>query len=242
MSFNLSKVTNIFKNIILITSMLIYFYLSLVGRNQYIFGMSYLKCILFMLLVSLFIFIYGILENREKTYKTNINTYIMLYIILLISVTFFIGRTELKFYSWWYQGQYKPFYTITSQLNYGSTLSILKNVIGNSIMLIPLSFLLMLKNDKYKNIIKQSIFILPLIIGIEVLQAYTHTGTFDIDDILLNYLGTVLFTFIITRFSMMDNIRKLFFTDFKIKDNFKNILFYAMSFVLIIYIVLLFLK
>lgn len=44
---------------------------------------------------------------------------------------------------------------------------------------------------------KQSIIILPITISIEILQAFTHTGAFDIDDIILNYLGTIIFTFLL---------------------------------------------
>lgn len=69
-------------------------------------------------------------------------------------------------------------------------------------MIIPFSFLLMIKDEKYNNILRQTLITLPTILIIEFLQAFTHTGTFDIDDILLNYIGTLLFTFIITRFSI----------------------------------------
>ena len=226
---------NVLKNIILIISLMIYSYLIFIGRNQYLFNMSYLKCILFLVLICLFIYSYGILINKEKAYKKNVILYMIMYMVLLISITFYIGRTEIKFYDWWYAGQYEPFYTITSQLKYGSTTSILKNVIGNSIMLIPFSFLLMIKNKKYNNIFKQLIIILPIIIGIELLQAFTHTGAFDIDDIILNYIGTVIFTFIITRFSIMDKIRNLFYTDFKLNKKIKYILFYSCLCLTIIY-------
>lgn len=227
---------NVLKNIILIISLMIYSYLIFFGRNQYLFNMSYSKCILFLVLICLFIYSYGILINKEKTYKKNVILYMIMYMVLLISITFYIGRTEIKFYDWWYAGQYEPFYTIISQLKYGSTTSILKNVIGNSIMLIPSSFLLMIKNKKYNNIFKQLIIILPIIIGIELLQAFTHTGAFDIDDIILNYIGTVIFTFIITRFSIIDKIRNIFYTDFKLNEKIKYILFCSCLCFVIVYV------
>ena len=102
-------------------------------------------------------------------------------------------------------------------------------------MLIPLSFLLMIKNKKYNNILKQTIITLSIIIFIEILQAFTHTGVFDIDDIILNYLGTVISTFIITRFNIIDKIRKLFYTDYKLNDRVKNIIFYTNIILLIIF-------
>lgn len=234
--------TKILENIFLTISLLFYFYFLFVSTNRFIYNMSYLKSIIFILLISLSIYTYGMLQNKDEVYKTNINKYIILYFILLISVTFYIGRDNLQLYNWWNAGQYKPLYTIISQLKYGSNLSIFKNIIGNSIMLIPLTFLLMLKNRKYYNIFKQLVIVLPIIIAIEVLQSFTHTGSFDVDDILLNYIFTVIFTFIITRFSLMDKIKKLFYTDYKLNKKIKYVLFYLSSILILIYIVLVFNK
>lgn len=232
----------IVKNIIFVTSILIYVYLIFIGRNQYIYHINYAKCIIYMNLLCLVLFMYGLAENKDKIYHNNIKMYIFLYLILLISITFYIGRTEIKFYTWWYWGQYKPFYTILSHFKYGTKALIVKNIVGNSIMLLPLSFLLMIKNKRYKNIFKQTLIILPLIIIIEVLQASTHVGVFDIDDILLNYFGIVLFTFLITRFNLIDKIKKIFYTDFNIKLNIKKILFYMSIIILIVYILILIFK
>ena len=236
----MNKKIIIAKYSILIINILIYIYLLFIGRNQYLYNISYFKCILFMILTSLFIYISGLVLKSEKEYKLNIIIYIMLYLLLLFSVTFFIGRENIQFYNWWYYGQYTPFNTIIRQFKYGSIYSIIKNILGNSIMLIPLTFLLMLKNLKYKNIFKQSIITLPIIIGIEVLQAFTHTGSFDIDDIILNYLGTLIFTFLITRFKLIDKIRNLFFIDFNIDIKLKYIMFYFMLIILIIFDIFLF--
>lgn len=226
----------IFKNIVLVITIILFFYLIFIGRNQYIFNMSYKKCVIYMILVSLFIYNFGLVDNTKNTYNKNIIIYIILYFILLVSVTFYIGRTDIKLYDYWYQGQYKLFHTIKMQLNYGSFNSVAKNIFGNVIMLIPLSFLLMIKNKKYNNILKQFIIIFPIIILIEVFQAFTHVGAFDVDDIFLNYFGTVIFTCIITRFQIIDKIRTIFYKDFKIKKSIKYGLFYFITFLLIIYI------
>ena len=231
----MNKRINIIKNVLITLSLVLYSYITLIGRNQYIYDINYLKSILFMLLLSLVIYTYGIKTNNNKTYKTNIILYIIFYMILLFNVTFILNRGQIQFYTWWYRGQYLPLYTIKSQLKYGTSVSILKNILGNSIMLIPLSFLLMIKNKKYNNILKQTIITLPIIIFIEILQAFTHTGVFDIDDIILNYSGTVIFTFIITRFNIIDKIKKLFYTDYKLNGRVKNIVFYLSIVLLIIF-------
>lgn len=230
----MQKIINIIKNLLLIISLYIYYHLIFIDGHFYIYDMSYIKCIVILFLDFILLYIYGIIDNKDKTYKSNINIYLLLYFIFLISITFFVGRTKIiKFYNYWYVGQYKPFHTIFSQIRYGSTFSIIKNIIGNSIMLIPLSFLLMIKSKKYNNVLRQTIIILPITISIEILQAYTHTGVFDIDDILLNYLGTIVFTFLITRFSIIDKIRKLFYIDFNINRKIKYILFIVFTVILI---------
>ena len=147
---------------ILIINIIIYCFLVIVGRNQYIYNMSYLKCIIFMIINSIFIYIYGIVVNKENVYKSNSILYIILFMILLFTITFIIGRPKLEFYNWCYKGQYSPFKTIVSQFKYASSISILKNIVGNSIMLIPLSFLLMIRNKKFNNIFKQSLIVLPI--------------------------------------------------------------------------------
>lgn len=236
----MNKKITIIKKLVLILSIFIYIYLVFIGRNRYMYDMSYSRCILFMLLLCLFIYVCGINEDRDKSFKTNINIYLILFFILLFSVTFIIGRDRFHLYSWSYGGQMIPFRTIKSQIKYGSSLSILKNLIGNCIMLIPLSFLLMIKNKKYNNILRQTPITLTLIIFIEILQTYTHTGTFDIDDIILNYLGTIIFTFIITRFNLIEKIKKLFYTDYKFNEKIKNYLLYFSLILIIIFDILLF--
>ena len=229
----------IIKNTLLILNIILFYYLLFIGWNKYAYDMNYLKCIIFMLANVVFLFSYGILKNEKKVYNSNIIIYIFLFIYLLFTFTFLIGRTEFKFYNRWYAGQYIPFNTIVSQFKYGSTSSILKNVIGNSIMIIPMSFLLMIKNKKFNNIFWQSLITLPMILIIEVLQASTHTGAFDIDDIILNYFGTVVFALIITRFGIIDKIRNLFFIDFNLNIRIKKIIFYICASLLLIFDILL---
>ena len=232
----------LFKNIVLIINLAIFCYLSFVGINKYLYGMTYEKYIVFMIVNSLFLFMYGMFKDSEKNYKTNIMIYIFLFLLLLITFTFFLGRAPIRFYNFRFWGQYIPFHTISSQYKYASHYSFIKNIIGNCVMLIPLSFLLMIKNKKYNKIINQSLIIIPSIVIIECLQGLTHTGSFDIDDILLNYFGVTVFTFIITRFGIIDKIRKFFYTDFNLNIKLKKILFYVISVVVLIYDAMLFIR
>lgn len=225
----------ILKNIIVILNIAIYFYLVFWKRNQYVYNMTYFKCILFMIINSVFIYASGVLINKEKEYKSNNTLYIVLFGILLFSFTFIIARPKLQFYTWTYGGQYKLFDTIVSQLEHGFVSSIMKNILGNCMMLIPLSFLLMIRTKKFDNVFIQSVINLPIIIFIEILQAFTHTGTFDVDDIFLNYIGTIIFTFLITRFDIIGKIRNLFYTDFKLNNTMKLTIFYITLVIVIVF-------
>lgn len=226
----------------LVVSILLYFYLVFHNRNQYLYNMSYLKCISYMLLVSLSIYLFGLIENKEKSYKENIIIYIILFMLLLTSIVFILKRPTIHFYKNWYSGQLQPFHTIMSQIEKASPRTFLKNIIGNMFMFVPLSFLLMLLNDKYKNILKQTIIILPTIILIEVLQAFTYTGTFDVDDIILNYIGTVIFIILLKKTKLIDKIKPLFYKDFKLKNKTKYHALYITLTILICFIVITLLK
>lgn len=226
----------------LVVSILLYFYLVFHNRNQYLYNMSYLKCISYMLLVSLPIYLFGLIENKEKSYKENIIIYIILFMLLLTSFVFILKRPTIHFYKNWCSGQLQPFHTIMSQIEKASPRTFLKNIIGNMFMLVPLSFLLMLLNDKYKNILKQTIIILPTIILIEVLQAFTYTGTFDVDDIILNYIGTVIFIILLEKTKLIDKIKPLFYKDFKLKNKTKYHTLYITLTILICFIAITLLK
>lgn len=223
-------------------SVLIYIYLVFRNRNQYLYNMSYLKCILYMLLVSLCIYTFGLLENKEKAYKENIIIYIILFTILLISFVFVLKRPTIHFYKNWYAGQLQPFHTIISQIEKASPRTFLKNIIGNMFMLVPFSFLLMLLNDKYKNILKQTIIILPIIIIIEVLQAATYTGTFDVDDIILNYLGVIIFVIFLVKTKLINKVKPLFYKDFKLKNKTKYYTLYITLIIIFLFVTVTLLK
>lgn len=227
---------------LVVASILLYFYLVFHNRNQYLYNMSYLKCILYMLLVSLSIYLFGLIENKEKSYKENIIIYTILFMLLLTSFVFILKRPTIHFYKNWYSGQLQPFHTIISQIEKASLRTFLKNIIGNMFMLVPFSFLLMLLNDKYKSILKQTIIILPTIIIIEVLQAATYTGTFDIDDIILNYLGAVIFIILLGKTKLITKIKPLFYKDFKLKNKTKYCTLYITLTILICFITITLLK
>lgn len=221
-----------FTDIILILTVGLFIYCLSITTPVFRYSIDKIEAVFIMFSLFLLYFSCGLIKDDDKTYKNNVIIYIVLYMILLISITFFIGRAsslfELGRLTSIYEGSLVPFNTITSYFTKGSLRSIMFNVGGNLIMLVPLSFLLMVKNKKYNNVLRQLLIIIPIVILIELLQEITNVGAFDIDDIILNVFGVMLFTFIITRFDIVDKIRKLFYKTFNGK-NFIKYFIYVIS-------------
>lgn len=216
------------KYIFLIMNLISYLYMIIFHNVTFIYSIVYLS------LISIYIFISGISINDKREYKRNINIYMILYILCLISILFLVGRPPIRISTSWYIPEPTPFKTIISQLKYGSINEIIRNIIGNLCLFIPLSFLLILKDNKYKNILRQTVIILPSILMTEILQMITNVGVFDIDDIILNYLGVLLFV-IIMNIVNVDKIYKQFNTDFHLKSKTKKVLDTIIIFILIIF-------
>ena len=225
---NIKKKNITCKYIFLIMNLISYLYMILFHNVTFISSIVYLS------LLSIYVFISGISINDKKEYKRNINIYIMIYILCLISILFLVGRPPIRISNSWYISELIPFKTIISQLKYGSINEIVRNIIGNLCLFIPLSFLLILKDNKYKNILKQTLIVFPSILMTELLQMITSVGVFDIDDIILNYLGVLLFI-IIMNIVNIDKIRKLFNSDFHLKSKTKRVLDVVIIFILIIF-------
>ena len=225
---NIKKKNITCKYIFLIMNLISYLYMILFHNVTFIYSIVYLS------LLSIYVFISGISINDKKEYKRNINIYIMIYILCLISILFLVGRPPIRISNSWYISELIPFKTIISQLKYGSINEIVRNIIGNLCLFIPLSFLLILKDNKYKNILKQTLIVFPSILMTELLQMITSVGVFDIDDIILNYFGVLLFI-IIMNIVNIDKIRKLFNSDFHLKSKTKRVLDVVIIFILIIF-------
>lgn len=216
------------KYIFLIMNLISYLYMIIFHNVTFIYSIVYLS------LISIYIFISGISINDKREYKRNINIYMILYILCLISILFLVGRPPIRISISWYIPELTPFKTIISQLKYGSINEIIRNIIGNLCLFIPLSFLLILKDNKYKNVLRQTVIILPSILMTEILQMITNVGVFDIDDIILNYLGVLLLV-IIMNIVNVDKIYKQFNTDFHLKSKTKKVLDIIIIFILIIF-------
>lgn len=83
-----------------------------------------------------------------------------------------------------------PFRSISPYLRNITEPYAFKNIIANILVFIPLGFFVSNKNSK--NVFKALIICLGVILSIECIQLLFKIGFFDVDDIILNFLGSLI--------------------------------------------------
>lgn len=212
------------------------FFLLVFNPNIYV---SFITAIITFALIALLTFLCGIKVDKKETYKNNITIYIFLFFLNM-----FVGRYNTPLIN--IRNGYLrdiniiPFKTIIRYLTNKVSLSvIIYNIIGNFIALMPLSFLLVLKNDENLKLSKQLAKISTTVILIEILQLLFSCGKFDIDDFILNVAGALTFYFILLKTNSLLKVKKVFTTDINIKNTVKNLLLIIMMLIIIIFDILL---
>ena len=205
------------------------------------YSSSYILFLLFFILLALHVFVTGLLINKEKIYKKNIKLYMILYIILLISLTIFINRPDFALFDAKYFKTYVaginliPFKTIihyfTGNVNLGVSIY---NIVGNLVALMPLSFLLVLLDKRYDSYKKQLKVLFITVLIIEFMQFILAAGRLDIDDFILNIGGALLFFTIIKKTNLIDVARSLFNSDLNIPKVTKYIILGLVSLAIIV--------
>lgn len=232
----MKKIT-IIHYILLLLSILIF--ISSIVLSPY--GFSYFGAVIFIASLAIFIFVTGLIINKKEFYLKNINKYIVLYFILLLSLTLIINRSGISFLNKDLLKNYAqfinviPLKTIINYIVAPANISIkIVNIIGNMVAFIPLSFLLSLKNKKYQKLKYQFQYLGITVLVVEVLQLITMTGRLDIDDFILNVGGALGFVLLINKLNIVEKLKKVFFQDFRLLKPIK----YMMWTITIIFIVL----
>lgn len=115
---------------------------------------------------------------------------IILYLALLIKLIVFKYPPGMTFSV--ANANLMPFRTILDYLSGEPTWRVaMRNLLGNIVLFIPFGFLLAFG---YQTIKWRKVLLIGLSIGtsLELLQVIFKSGIFDIDDIILNFLGVVL--------------------------------------------------
>lgn len=86
-----------------------------------------------------------------------------------------------------------PFRSMSPYLKNITETFAFKNIAANIVVFIPLGFFISNKNSK--NVFKALIICLGVILSIELIQLFFKIGFFDVDDIILNFIGSLLGVF-----------------------------------------------
>ena len=132
---------------------------------------------------------YDTLEERNKMNKVSYIMILVVYLIMLFNMTIF----SRSFYGNTFN--LIPFKTISYYFKYPDDYNIVINVIGNIIIMMPIQFLI-IKIFDFKEFNKCFLVDIVLVLLVEILQLISHTGIFDVDDIILNLIGMVIMYFL----------------------------------------------
>lgn len=83
-----------------------------------------------------------------------------------------------------------PFKSISPYLRNITEPYAFKNIIANILVFIPLGFFISNKNSK--NVFKTVVICISVILSIECIQLLFKIGFFDVDDIILNFIGSLI--------------------------------------------------
>ena len=177
----------------------------------------------------LFLYFGGLLlskyKNSIKPMRINLWIFFGLYLLLLVTLTLFDsiwGRNGVNLvnaninYKQYFENTVNlvPFKTIMMYFkqfdSMYDTRTVLLNLLGNIIALMPMAFFLPLlfkKQNKFRNFLLTTTGIILLI---EVLQLITSSGRFDVDDLILNLSGALILYGIIKIKAVNNLIRNIF--------------------------------
>ena len=203
---------------------------------------SELTTIILLLIACLMIYIGGYFcfktTGNKKILKFNLYLFFGMYLALLF---YFLFLNH-----WWHRSSIDvemnltPFSTIKMYIKDFDSIMESKpilNLLGNFICLMPLSFFLKYIFKKQNNTFIFLITLLLCSFGIETMQYLTKTGSFDIDDIMLNTSGAILM-YLILKFKSIDLIIKkiLFFEHNKISKKSLIIIIFFIGLLIILFI------
>ena len=188
--------------------------------------------ILLLVIACLFIYLSGYilvkkLEFSKKILNINLFIYFIVYTITIITLTLFdeiFGRQGLVIVNWnkellnsylKYSFNIIPFNTIKLYINgyingYVNLKVFSMNILGNLVALMPYGMFIPLMFKRINKYYKFLILMIILVIGIELLQFITLSGSCDIDDLILNVMGASIIYYICQIKYIKQLINKIF--------------------------------
>lgn len=197
-------------------------------------------------------------KYKKKILKINISIWLLLYIILLSTLTLFddyFYRGNFNILNWnneifknYLSNSLNliPFKTIISYITMFVSGNIapyifIYNILGNAIALMPFAFFLPLLFKKQNNFKTFLLTMICIVIGIELLQFITMSGSCDIDDVILNVSGSLIMYEILHIKSINELLKNIFLLEknkINYKDLFRKIIIIVIPIILVLGVVL----
>ena len=200
-------------------------------------------------------------HNSKKYMKASIWVMFILYLLLLINFMIlgnnfgrnfeFIFTASKETIKSYFDNNFNviPFNTIRNYLNNSGVYFDIKlvciNILGNLICFMPFAFFLKYLFKRENKFINFFLTILLIVISFELIQLLTLSGSFDIDDIILNTLGSILFYLFISLKGIDKLLKNIFFLEKNkiiFKDFIKPIISIFIFLVTLFSIIFLFIK
>ena len=214
-----------------IISLLILFYCIKVRLTPNIYLKTDARLVLLFVVCILF-YINGFIMVKKLNYskkilKINLCIYFLIYTAVIFTLTLFdeiYGRNGFVFVIWnrellssymKYSFNIIPFNTIKLFTNgyingIVSFKNFINNIIGNLCAFMPYGMFLPLMFKRINRYYKFLITMMIIVLFIEIIQFLTMSGSCDIDDLILNVLGSSIIYFICSIKLIGKNIRKFF--------------------------------
>ncbi|MDI6618091.1 MAG: VanZ family protein [Clostridiales bacterium] len=164
-------------------------------------------CVCMPIVIAAFILIPTMsgIDERLKTARISILIMFAFYIIILANALFYNGMRHFaavdaigaaRYFKW--SINLIPFKTIGKYIRAFISDSInksiiIENLLGNILIFAPMGVLLPCIFQSLHKFKKFLITMLTILISVEIVQLFTRSGICDIDDVILNLLGAVLF-------------------------------------------------
>jgi glycopeptide antibiotics resistance protein len=213
---NSSLAMKLFKKLVVLIPVLILaiFYFKARYHEEYAgAGMRGKASLAFGVLIMFIIMVIGVCSRKQDTFlQIFMQSTFLIYVFMVLTLTgYFLLFKEVASHGWWHKVTHrienKEHVNMQAFLMFKQFRIASRQVIGNSVMLLPLGIFIPLLFRRFSGFIPAFFICLLASICIELMQLITSYRSTDIDDVILNTAGAVVgyFLYLLFRPAMSNN-------------------------------------
>lgn len=158
------------------------------GKEYVLLGICFAIVVLFVFVAAYFIVYKKFMHGKKQLHAKGTFWKILLAIYLVVV----FGVTLLGRYDGWQNGEMQPIFSSYKEAWYTGNVTEWQNIILNICMFVPYGVLLPLAFTKMRSFWKTYLAGALTTVLIESVQLIFHRGVFEFDDIMNNFLGTMI--------------------------------------------------